>query len=195
MPAASTSMCSVQVLDFRSFGPLIPHGCLVCSSCSSGQRFASGFLQIPPHDGHPCLPLTVPPVGPVEDLQSSATAHLQVRAHAGRTKKKSRGIFSAGPNGLLLVTSYSLRRRIAIDIHSPPQSVFGLISAGYPDKVVAAPQTTIRFVEVRKVRILARHYIAVGCVEIECCITYDLNVEQIVGSYVRNHEPVLVVYA
>ena len=28
------------------------------------QHFASGFLQIPPHDGHPCLPLTVLPVGP-----------------------------------------------------------------------------------------------------------------------------------
>src|SRR5215468_2635656 len=23
-------------------------------SCSSGPRFAYGFLQIPPHDGHPC---------------------------------------------------------------------------------------------------------------------------------------------
>ena len=37
---------------------------LVCDFCSSGQSFAhqgtfqplkSGFLQIPPHDGHPCL--------------------------------------------------------------------------------------------------------------------------------------------
>ena len=27
---------------------------LVCGSCSSGQGFAYSFLQIPPHDGHPC---------------------------------------------------------------------------------------------------------------------------------------------
>jgi hypothetical protein len=28
---------------------------LVCDFCSSGRGFATGFLQIPPHDGHPCL--------------------------------------------------------------------------------------------------------------------------------------------
>ena len=27
---------------------------LLCDSCSSGQRFAFGFLQIPPRSGHPC---------------------------------------------------------------------------------------------------------------------------------------------
>ena len=30
--------------------------------CSSVQVFASGFLQIPPHDGHPCLWLIIPTV-------------------------------------------------------------------------------------------------------------------------------------
>ena len=74
MPAAYTSALSVQVLDFESFGPLIQRGCLLCGSCSSGQRFVSGFLQIPPRDGHPCLQLTVPPAGPVEDLACSAHA-------------------------------------------------------------------------------------------------------------------------
>lgn len=54
IPAASTSISSVQVLDFESICPLIRYGCLLCSSCSSGQCFACGFLQIPPHDGHPC---------------------------------------------------------------------------------------------------------------------------------------------
>jgi len=29
------------------------HG-LICSSCSSGRSFAYSFLQISPHDGHPC---------------------------------------------------------------------------------------------------------------------------------------------
>ena len=74
MPAAYTSALSVQVLDFESFGPLIQRGCLLCGFCSSGQRFVSGFLQIPPRDGHPCLQLTVPPAGPVEDLACSAHA-------------------------------------------------------------------------------------------------------------------------
>ena len=32
--------------------PVFPS--LVCGSCSSGQGFAYSFLQIPPHDGHPC---------------------------------------------------------------------------------------------------------------------------------------------
>mgnify|MGYP001575341105 CR=1 FL=1 len=35
---------------------LIQHGRLVCDFCSSGQRFACGFLQIPPRGGHPCRP-------------------------------------------------------------------------------------------------------------------------------------------
>ena len=53
-------------------------------------RLASGFLQIPPRDGDPYLPLTRSPVGPVEDLQPRRTAHLS-EAHAGRTKKTAEG--------------------------------------------------------------------------------------------------------
>ena len=44
------------------------------------QTSESGFLQIPPHDGHPCLWLTVPTAKSVADF------HRQVVAHAGRTK-------------------------------------------------------------------------------------------------------------
>ncbi|WP_459796595.1 hypothetical protein, partial [Alkalibacterium sp. m-11] len=44
--------------------------------------FASDFLQIPPHGGHPCLSLTVPTAKSVVDF------HHQVVAHAGRTKKE-----------------------------------------------------------------------------------------------------------
>ncbi|MFL2112149.1 hypothetical protein, partial [Marinilactibacillus psychrotolerans] len=43
---------------------------------------ASDFLQIPPHDGHPCHSLTVPTAKPVVDF------HHQVVAHAGRTKRR-----------------------------------------------------------------------------------------------------------
>src|SRR5207302_5384965 len=45
---------SVQVLDFESIGPLVQLARLICDFCSSSQRFACGFLQIPPRDGHPC---------------------------------------------------------------------------------------------------------------------------------------------
>src|ERR1700694_1856079 len=43
MPAAFTNTPSVQTLDFEDIGPLIR--CVrLCGSCSSGQRFAMGFL-------------------------------------------------------------------------------------------------------------------------------------------------------
>src|SRR5690606_41582306 len=35
---------------------------LICSFCPSDREFACGFLQIPPHGGHPCLRLTLPTV-------------------------------------------------------------------------------------------------------------------------------------
>src|SRR6266705_4402237 len=54
MPAASTYKLSVQVSDFESLGLLIQLARLVCDFCSSGQRFAHSFLQIPPRGGHPC---------------------------------------------------------------------------------------------------------------------------------------------
>ncbi|MDR0404758.1 MAG: hypothetical protein LBH37_03090 [Oscillospiraceae bacterium] len=44
-----------------SFVPLLPYAI----SYSSDREFASGFLQIPPHDGYPCLLLTVPTAKPV----------------------------------------------------------------------------------------------------------------------------------
>ena len=56
MPAAYTTRISVQVSDFEDIGLLTQSCRLVCDFCSSGQRFACGFLQIPPHDGYPCRP-------------------------------------------------------------------------------------------------------------------------------------------
>ena len=43
----------------------------------------SDFLRIPPHDGHPCLRLTVPTAKSVADF------HRQVIAHAERTIKET----------------------------------------------------------------------------------------------------------
>jgi hypothetical protein len=61
MPAASTTTLSVQVLDFEDICPLIQRGRLLCGSCSSGQRFACGFLQILPRGRHPCRPASTSP--------------------------------------------------------------------------------------------------------------------------------------
>ena len=41
-----------RVLKILAFSP--GWNCLVCDFCSSGRKFACGFLQIPPHGGHPC---------------------------------------------------------------------------------------------------------------------------------------------
>ena len=63
---------------------------LVYDFCSSGQSFAhwgtfgplkSDFLQIPPHDGNPCLWLNLPATGRLLDF------HPRERALTGRTKK------------------------------------------------------------------------------------------------------------
>ncbi|RUG41325.1 hypothetical protein IPC759_07950, partial [Pseudomonas aeruginosa] len=42
--------------------------------CSSGQHFASGFLQIRSHPRHPCLWLTLPLAGCVEDFHLPVTS-------------------------------------------------------------------------------------------------------------------------
>lgn len=63
--------------------------CLLCSFCSSDRGFAhrelfipqSGFLQTPPHDGRPCLRLTVPTAKSVVDF------HHQVIMRAEHTNK------------------------------------------------------------------------------------------------------------
>src|SRR2546430_14970808 len=56
MSAAYTPKLSVQVSDFEDICLLIQLARLGCDFCSSNQRFACSFLQIPPRDGHPCRP-------------------------------------------------------------------------------------------------------------------------------------------
>lgn len=55
------------------------------ASCSSRQRFASGFLQTPSRPGNPCLPLTLAHVGCVEDF------HLQMSAPCRAHNEKPGG--------------------------------------------------------------------------------------------------------
>ncbi|SEJ74656.1 hypothetical protein SAMN05216280_10411, partial [Ectopseudomonas oleovorans] len=70
--------CRIYVVAFRAsiglWQSLLPHPATppLSASCSSGQHFASGFLQIRSRPRHPCLWLTLPLAGCVEDF------HLQV---------------------------------------------------------------------------------------------------------------------
>src|SRR5210317_1279396 len=98
MPATYTSMLSVQVLDFEDNRLLIQHDRLICDSCSSGQRFACGFLQLTPHDANLAVRLILPPVGCIEDL------HLQVSAPCRAHDTKKVGPFLT----LLFTLSYCI---------------------------------------------------------------------------------------
>ncbi|RAN57153.1 hypothetical protein B8A33_01900, partial [Dolosigranulum pigrum] len=48
------------------------------------QVFASGFLQIPPHDGHPCLWLIIPTVKAYSGLSPPSCRPCQ--AHSNKTR-------------------------------------------------------------------------------------------------------------
>ncbi len=77
----------IYVTAFRTrfglciFLPAHPAVPPLSASCSSRQRFALGFLQTSSRPENPCLPLTLPRVGCVEDL------HLQVSAPCRAHKK------------------------------------------------------------------------------------------------------------
>ncbi len=55
----------------------------LCASCSSGQCFACGFLQIPPHDGHPCRPANDSPYQARSEL--SSYRNMACRAYTQRS--------------------------------------------------------------------------------------------------------------
>ena len=61
IPAAFTGLPSVQGLDFVVTCQLIRLPCLVCSFYSSGQRFATDFLQTPPHGDALVFRYNLPP--------------------------------------------------------------------------------------------------------------------------------------
>ena len=73
-PAASTRT-SDNFWTSVSFATLSAFPSLICGSCSSGQRFAYSFFQIPPHDGHPCC---------------SAMYFVVVYAHSGLSPVRDR---------------------------------------------------------------------------------------------------------
>jgi hypothetical protein len=63
--------------------------CLLCSFCSSSQRFACGFLRIPPRGGHPCRPANSSPCRACRGLSPPSGSALP-----GAQTKKPRGLFS-----------------------------------------------------------------------------------------------------
>ncbi|MEJ9280481.1 hypothetical protein, partial [Ureibacillus thermosphaericus] len=67
--------------------------------------FASSFLQIPRHHGHPFVELTSTSVFGVRDL------HPIVHVHAGRTNQKQHHFFT---NGVVLFTLFSFMQFFAI---------------------------------------------------------------------------------
>ena len=71
---------SVQLLDFSLLGNLI-HASQPIRTTFTGQWFASGFLQTPPHDNALAIGCTLPTAGRVRDF------HPLERAPAGRTRK------------------------------------------------------------------------------------------------------------
>ena len=99
IPAASTPAVSVQVSGFEDSGLLTHCDRLLCDSCSSGQCFAFGFLQIPPRDGHPCRSANhspcradsglSPPSHPAATMRTG-TAPDGATRHTRRTTKKER---------------------------------------------------------------------------------------------------------
>ena len=57
------------------------------ASCSSRQRFASGFLQTSSRPENPCLPLTLPRAGYVEDFHLQKSAPCRAHKRKPRTKR------------------------------------------------------------------------------------------------------------
>src|ERR1051325_1329985 len=110
MPAAFTAKLSVQVSDFEDIGLLIQLDCLICDFCSSSQRFACGFLQIPPHDGHPCRPANDSPCRARRRLSL-----LSKSALPGAPKKKAAGLIPA----TLIICGSVGRTRTYMGINSP----------------------------------------------------------------------------
>ena len=100
MPAASTPTAPVQVPGFEDRRLLTHCRRLVCDSCSSDQCFAFGFLQIPPHDGHPCRSANrspcragrglAPPSHPETTTAPGIAPLKALRAMPGAHPKKSR---------------------------------------------------------------------------------------------------------
>src|ERR1017187_3118767 len=91
MPAAYTDASSVQTLGFGDIGPLTRRARLVCGCCSSGQRFAMGFLPTDASRRRSC-PSAGPSLCRVVNRLTSLLAMFTVKQvrPAGRTYENGR---------------------------------------------------------------------------------------------------------
>src|ERR1041384_7631524 len=115
MPATSTAKLSVQVLDFEDKRLLIQLACLICDFCSSSQRFACSFLQIPPRDGHPCRPANDSPCRVRRRLSLPSKSPLPGTRSRKRLSKSDS--LSGGAIRMLQRSEYSNRNRSQEWIH------------------------------------------------------------------------------
>ena len=78
-----SAVTNVIVIRLHCFVPTyLSQPSLICDFCPSDQRFAYSFLQIPPHDVHPCCSaIHFPLSGRVRVF------HPLERAHGTQTKK------------------------------------------------------------------------------------------------------------
>ena len=84
--SATFTRTSSNFRTSSSFADLSIFPSLICDFCPSDQEFAYSFLQIPPHDGHPCCSaIHFPLPGHVQDF------HLRERAHGAQTKRAPQG--------------------------------------------------------------------------------------------------------
>lgn len=117
---------SVQLLDFSLLGNLI-HASQPIRTTFTGQWFASGFLQTPPHDDALAIGCTLPTAGRVRDF------HPLERAPAGRTRKSEYHLF-LDDTPVLNISYYSF-------YGSVPNTSWLILTCMYPSL------TSIRFLK------------------------------------------------
>src|ERR1700756_1618675 len=97
MPVGFTPQPSVQVLGFDDFGHLTRLRRLVSASCSSGQRFAFGFLQIRSRPRHPCRSANSSPCRVSRGLSPPSECALPGAPKKGRLHAQSAEGFWRAP--------------------------------------------------------------------------------------------------
>ena len=81
MPAAFTSVSSVQVSDFELNGSLIPHDCLYAVSVRRASVLLATSFGFHLLMNTLAVQLTVPPLGPVADFRLLVNAPCQAHHH------------------------------------------------------------------------------------------------------------------
>ena len=92
--------------------PVFP--CLICDFCSSDQGFAYSFLQIPPHDGHPCCSAMYFVVA----YAYSGLSPVRARPWRANQKKQPEGCFFIQSPCPFMSLNFSSRDILCLMCHS-----------------------------------------------------------------------------